>query len=63
MVDIQTAWVPMHQRMYSSIVFRPVNSMTIEEFRQVYLRLCKDHHVEAQDNVLDALAKYAGPIH
>ena len=32
--------------------------MTVEKFRQVFLRLCKDHHIEPQENVLNALSRY-----
>ena len=45
--------VSLHQNLFI-IIF----NMTVEEFRQIYTRLCKDHHVESQEFVLNALTKY-----
>ena len=34
----------------------------MENFRQIYLRLCKDHHVEPQECVIEKLKRFERAI-
>ena len=32
--------------------------MALDEFRQTYVRLCRDNHVELQNDIMDAVIRY-----